>query len=146
MMESPLPQDVQRFILNNAELTIDTYLHFHKQFGLTPKKLKCSTEFIEKLNKQCERRAKCYAEKNRIERLDPSLSSPLGYFYKELDNSLSVEIIVDFDKDDSRMKLAMRVMQSTAEEMWTLRKTVTDINNGEPVEDFYDDSDDEGWF
>lgn len=144
-MESPLPEDVQRVILNNAELSIDTFLHFQKQMGLTPKKLSCPIELIEKLNKQCERRAKYYASKNKLERLDPSLSSPLDYFYNKLETNLSVEIIVDFDKDDSRMKLAMRVMESTAEEMWTLRKTVTDINNGEPVEDFYDDSDDEAW-
>lgn len=145
-MESPLPQDLQRIILNNAELPIETYLHFHKQFELTPKKLSCSTEFIDKLNKQCERRAKGYAEKNRIERLDQSLSSPLDYFYKKSNNNYSIEIIVDFDKDDSRMKVAMRILHSTADEMFTLRKTVADINTGELVEDFYDDSDDEGWF
>ena len=142
-MDSPLPQDVQRIILSNAELPIDTYLHFQTQMGLVPKKLSCSTELIKKLNKQCGRRAKHYAAKIRIERLDPSMSSPLDYFYRKFDNSCSVEIIVDFDKDDSTMKIAMRIMQSTKDEMRTLRKTVADINTGELVDDFYDDSDDD---
>jgi hypothetical protein len=142
-MDSPLPQEVQRIILNNAELPIDTYLHFKKQLELVPKKLSCSTELIKKLNIQYGRRAKFYAAKNKFERLDPSMSSAHDYFYRKFDNTYSVEIIVDFDKDDSKMKIAMRIMQSTEDEMWTLRKTIADLNTGELVDDFYDDSDDD---
>lgn len=142
-MDSPLPQEVQRIILNNADLPIDTYLHFKQQLELVPKKLSCSTELIKKLNIRYGRRAEHYAAKNRIERLDPSLSSAHDYFYRKLDNTYSVEIIVDFDNDDSKMKIAMRIMRSTEDEMRTLRKTVADINTGELVDDFYDDSDDD---
>ena len=148
-MDCILPQDIQRIILNNAELPIDTYLHFQKQLDLLPKKLCCPIEFTEILNKQCARRVRRYNAKIRYERSGEELSCSLDLFNKKIDEQLSCEIIVDYDKNDERIKLAFRIMQTFVDdpeigpEMRTLRKTVMDLNNGDIVDDFYNDSDDD---
>jgi hypothetical protein len=146
-MDSQLPQDVQRIILNSANIPIDTFLYFQKQLDLVPKRLSFPTELSEKLNKQYERRVKYYKTMIKFEQDDPHLSSPLDYFNKNIDNEYSVEIMVAYDKDDNKMKIAMRIHQTNEEdtEMGTVRKMVADLNNGEFVEDFYDDSDDDAY-
>jgi hypothetical protein len=147
-MDSPLSHDIQRIILNKTELPIDTYLHFQKQLDLVPKRLCCSIELREKLNRQFERRARHYNAKKQYE-LDSNqqLSCSLDWFYREIDDELSVEVIVDYDKNDEKIKLAFRInltyVNDNEKEMRTLRKTVVDINNGDIVDDFYNDSDDD---
>jgi hypothetical protein len=151
-MDSPLSLDIQRTILNKAELAIDVYLHFQKQFDLVPKKLCCPTEFTEILNKHFERRARHYNAKIRYEReSDQQVSCSLDWLYKKIDEQLSAEITVDYDKNDDRMKLAFRINLTFVDdarvgpEMLTLRKTVVDLHNGDIVDDFYNDSDDDEW-
>jgi hypothetical protein len=150
-MDSPLPLDIQRAILNKAELTIDNYLHFQKQMDLVPKKLCCPIEFTEILNRHFDRRARQYNAKIRYEReSDQQVSCSLDWLYKKIDEQLSAEITVDYDKNDDRIKLAFRINLTFVDdpgvhEMRTLRKTVVDLHNGDIVADFYNDSDDDEW-
>lgn len=150
-MDSPLPLDIQRAILNSAGLTIDSYLHFQKQLGLVPKKLCIPIEFTERLNRQFDRRSRHYKAKIQYERVNSQLSCPYDWLEKKIDEQLSAEIIVDYDKNDDRMKLAFRINLTFVDdpevgpEMRTLRKTVVDLHNGDIVYDFYNDSDDDEW-
>lgn len=133
-MDSPLSLDIQSIILNKTDLPIDTYLHFKKELDLVPKRLCCSIELTEKLDRQFERRVHHYNSKIQYEReSNQQLSCSLDRFYQEIDDELSVEIIVDYDRNDDKMKLAFRINQTyvvdNVKEMCRLRKRVVDINN-----------------
>lgn len=151
-MDSPLPLDIQRNILNKADLPIDSYLHFQKQLNLVPKKLCYPIELTDILNIHFDRRARHYNAKIKYEReSNRQISCSLDWFNKKIDEQLSAEIIVDYDKNNDMMKLAFRINLTFVDdpevgpEMRTLRKTVVDLHNGDIVYDFYNDSDDDEW-
>lgn len=148
-MDSPLPHDVQRLILQSSDIPIDSFLHFQKEHGLVPKKLTDThkpQELVAALNKYCEHRGKYYNHKTKLEQQATGLTCCLVHFSKDLESPLSAEIMIDVDKSDNdNVKMAFRIHQTDEreEEMWTVCKTVVNIHTGEFTYDFTADSDDE---
>lgn len=148
-MESPLPHDVQRSILQSSDIPIDTFLHFQNELGLVPKLLTDThkpQKLVVALNKICERRVNCYKAKTEYERETECFSYLLVHFEKNIESPLSVEIMIAVDRNDNdNVKMAFRIMltNDVEQEMWTLRKTVVNVHTGELTNDFADDSDDE---
>ncbi len=148
-MESKLPYDVQSNILQRADIPIDSLLHFQKELGLVPKRLTDThkpQELVAALNKICQHRVKCYKAKTMYERETENLSYLLVHFEKDLESPLSVEIMIDVDRNDNdNVKMAFRIHHTDEQlqEMWTLRKTVVNVHTGELTNDFAADSDDD---
>jgi hypothetical protein len=147
-MTAILPHDIQREVLNKADIPIDSFLYFHKIIGLLPKKLTDvhkPPELVASLNKLCQHRVQSFKLKKTLEKTT-NFSCCLVHISKDFDHNLSSEIMIDVDdRDNSEVKMAFRINMTDAlkEEMWTLRKTIVNINTGNITCDFCDDSDDD---
>lgn len=146
-MESLLPNDIQREILNKADIPIDSFLYFHKSIGLLPKKLTDThkpQELVASLNTLCQHRVNSLKMKE-ILRKKTNFSCSLVHISNNIVSNISSEIIIDVDeRDNNEVKMAFRIHETDIlnEEMWTISKTIVNIHTGEITKDFYDDSDD----
>lgn len=95
------------------------------------------------LEKIYEHRVSCYRRKRELEAQSTTVSTFLAYMTKKVNPQRSLEILIDQVGD--QIKFAWRAFQikHTTEEMWTIRKTIVDLNTSEPTDDWMADSDDE---
>lgn len=147
-MTSILPHDIQREILNRANIPIDSFLYFHKIIGLLPKKLtdiQKPPELIESLNLLCKHRVDSFKLKKKLEKTT-NLSCCLVHITRHFEKNLSSEIMIDVDdRDNYEVKMAFIINMTDAlkEEMWTISKTTVNIHTGDITCDFFDDADDD---
>ncbi len=144
-----LPSDLQAHIVQRAELPIDTFLHFRRALGVTPKRLALDPAAAERLSAHWSHRASEYARKRELERAsNGATTAPLAHFAKHLrpydprsgTRGRHVEVMVDHV--DGRTKMAIRHSALSRDEMWTLRKTVVDVHTGEDTSDWIASDDD----
>jgi hypothetical protein len=149
-MTSPtlLPFDIQREILNKANIPIDSFLYFHKIIGLSPKKLTDihkPPELVESLSLLCKHQVESFKLKKKLEKTT-NLSCCLVHITRHFEKNLCSEIMINVDdRDSNEVKMAFRINMTDAlkEEMWTIRKTIVNMHTGENTCDFFDDSDDD---
>lgn len=147
-----LPPEIQAEIIRCADIPIDTFLHYANAVGAVPKKLLIPEEQRELIGSVYVERQKRYANKKKLEaETNGYYSDFLVYFNKIFDRENRIQILIDEDRNTKQIKLAFRAMKTTYEdeespEMFTIRKTVCDVQTGEPTEDWMGDSDEDSDF
>lgn len=145
-----LPAHLQAVIIQRADVPIDTYLYYHKTVGALPKKLVIDTKIRDMLEKLYYDRANMWKNKKNIEKQTNEMSTgPLAWFIKYLDKERSIEIMVG--ENLPKIKMSFRARKTTYDdpewpELWTIRKTICDMQTGYETSDWMADSDsDDDW-
>ena len=144
-----LPQDVQALIIQRSDVPIDTFLHYRKAVGALPKKLAVPEDTRRLLDGLYGARARAWGRKKELEgRSNGAVSPPLAWHTKDLDRERSVEIMIGEDYATKVVKFAFRARKTTYEdeewpELWTVRKTICELQTGKDTEDWMGDSDDD---
>jgi hypothetical protein len=133
-----LPHNLQALIIFNADVPIDTYLHYRK-IGAEPKKLRAMN--YEYLDKILIKRTFQYNKKKQLDKLNNNITTFLYYHDSDLEDNKSIQIAIDFV--DNIVKMAIRISKTIDNGLYTQHKTVVNIHSGEKVEDWMNDSDDD---
>ena len=139
-----LPSDIQREIIQKADVPIDTYLYYRQAIGVNPKKLKIDQSFRETLEKIYSDRSKSLARKKKVQVEYPGCSTYLAYYTKNFDKEYSINIAIGEDNDV--IKFAFRAQLKTYDnprwpKLFTTRKVVCDVHTGQKTTDWMRASD-----
>lgn len=148
MQMDTLPLEIQALIISNADVPVDTFLYFSKTVGARPKKINVDAATRNELEKLYSKRAANWARKKQLENESLSAHGPLDWFTKDFDRERSIEIMVGEDWTTKEIKFSFRARKTTYDdpewpEMWTMRKTIVDMQTGQATTDWCGDSDDD---
>jgi hypothetical protein len=142
-----LPDGVQALIIQKADIPIDTFLYYRRKLGITPKKLQVDKQLSCFLMEHYQKRVDCYKRKKELEKSTNGLHScAFANYIKKFDMERSIEIIIGEDCNTHAIKFAFRALRTTYDnplwpELWTIRKTIVDMQTGQETTDWMGDSD-----
>ncbi len=123
MMDSPLPVDIQRLIIANADLSIDTKLYFQKTLEMKPNKIVIPHDLRDKLSKLCSDRVIWY-------NLNPNY--PGGLIYHVIAESEKViEIVIQVSEHANIAKMRISIIKNNPQGYrYVLRTSIVNMYNG----------------
>lgn len=118
-----LPKDIQRLIIANAELPIDTKMYFQKTLEIKPNKIVIPIELCDKLSQLCSDRIRWYNQ-------NPNYPGGL-IFHAIAEIEKIIEIVVHVNETANIAKMRVSIIKSNPQGYrYVLRTSIINMYSG----------------